>query len=160
MRMSLWRRMAVLAGTVLAAFSARTQDLPEIRVGTLEFGTVNWELEVIGDGLDRENGFVLSPVVLADKDAAAIAFQSGEVDAIVTDWIWVARQRAEGRDFTFVPYSVAVGALMADPATGIRSIADLKGKRIGIAGGPDDKSWVLRSEEHTSELQSLMRNSY
>src|SRR3546814_17185856 len=100
MRMSLWRGMAVLAWALLAAFSARAQeDLPEIRVGTLEFGTVNWELEVIGDGLDRENGFVLTPIVLADKDAAAIAFQSGEVDAIVTDWIWVARQRAEGRDF-------------------------------------------------------------
>jgi NitT/TauT family transport system substrate-binding protein len=118
-------------------------ELPHIRVGTLQFGTVNWELEVIRQGLDRAKGFVLEPVVLADKDATAIALQAGDVDAIVTDWIWVARQRAAGRDYTFVPYSLAVGALMADPAKGINEVKDLAGKRIGIAGGPDDKSWVL-----------------
>src|SRR3546814_112219 len=29
-----------------------------------------------------------------------------------------------------------------------------------IEARPDIRSWLLRSEEHTSELQSLMRNSY
>jgi NitT/TauT family transport system substrate-binding protein len=127
---------------IILSFSPASAD-PEVRVGTLQFGTVNWELGVIGDGIDRKHGFTLKPVVLADKDATSIALLSGEVDAIVTDWIWVAKQRSLGRDFTFVPFSRSVGALMVDPAKGYKSLADLKGKSLGIAGGANDKSWVL-----------------
>jgi len=71
---------------------------------TLQFGTVNWELSVIADGLDRKHGFTMRQVVLADKDATSIALLSGDVDAIVTDWIWVAKQRSIGHMFTFVPF--------------------------------------------------------
>lgn len=122
---------------------AAAADLPTVRVGTLKFGTVNWELQLLADGLDRKHGFVLDRLVLADREAGSIALLSGDVDVIVTDWIWVAKQRALGRDFTFVPFSRSVGAVMADPATGIKSIADLKGRSIGVAGGASDKSWVL-----------------
>jgi len=141
--------MAKLGSLVFAVFSllilslGAAQAAPEVRVGTLQFGTVNWELAVIGDGIDAEHGFTLKPVVLADKDATSVALLSGEVDAIVTDWIWVAKQRSLGRDFTFVPFSRSVGALMVDPAKGYKSLGDLQGKRLGIAGGASDKSWVL-----------------
>jgi NitT/TauT family transport system substrate-binding protein len=104
---------------------------------------VNWELKVIADGIDRKHGFTLTRVDFADKEATSIALQSGEVDVIVTDWIWVASQRKLGHSFTFVPFSRSVGAVMAEPATGIRTVADLAGRSIGIAGGPSDKSWVL-----------------
>lgn len=144
MTLRIGRRGALIGGAMLAAPSLlRAQEPPRVRVGTLQFGTVNWELAVIGDGLDRRHGFALEPLVLADKDATAVAFQSGAVDLIVTDWIWVARQREAGRDVTFVPFSLTVGALMADPKTGIRTIQHLPGKRLGVAGGEDDKSWVL-----------------
>lgn len=141
--------LAVLFPAVLslAGLSPGSQalaaDLPAVRVGTLKFGTVNWELQLLRDGLDRKHGFVLSPAVFADRDATSIALLAGDVDVIVTDWIWVAKQRALGRDFTFVPFSRSVGAVMADPAAGIRSVGDLKGRRIGVAGGASDKSWVL-----------------
>src|SRR4051812_42516390 len=127
---------------IMTGFGA-AQAAPEVRVGTLQFGTVNWELGVIGDGIDRKHGFALQPVVLADKDATSVALLSGDVDAIVTDWIWVAKQRSLGRDFTFVPFSRSVGALMVDPARGYKTIGDLKGKALGVAGGATDKSWVL-----------------
>jgi len=141
--------MARFSTLLLAAFSliiaafAPAQAAPEIRVGTLQFGTVNWELGVIGDGIDQKHGFTLKPVVLADKDATSVALLSGDVDAIVTDWIWVAKQRSLGRDFTFVPFSRAVGALMVDPTKGYKTLGDLKGHSLGVAGGPSDKSWVL-----------------
>jgi NitT/TauT family transport system substrate-binding protein len=118
-------------------------DAPPVKVGTLKFGTVNWELKVIADGLDEKHGFALTRVDFADKEATSIALQSGEVDVIVTDWIWVASQRKLGHKFTFVPFSRSVGAVMADPKKGIKTVADLAGKSIGIAGGPTDKSWVL-----------------
>ena len=122
---------------------AAATQAPEIKVGTLKFGTVNWELKVIADGLDEKHGFTLTRVDFADKEATSIALQSGEVDVIVTDWIWVASQRKLGHTFTFVPFSRSVGAVMAEAATGIRTVADLAGRSIGIAGGPSDKSWVL-----------------
>jgi NitT/TauT family transport system substrate-binding protein len=145
----MWSAMAKLSTLVLAAIAligisfGAAQAGPEVRVGTLKFGTVNWELGVISDGVDQKHGFTLKPVVLADKDATSVALLSGDVDAIVTDWIWVAKQRSLGRDFTFVPFSRSVGALMVDPAKGYKTIGDLKGKTLGVAGGATDKSWVL-----------------
>jgi NitT/TauT family transport system substrate-binding protein len=135
--------IAFAALSLIALSFGPVRAASEVRVGTLQFGTVNWELGVIGDGLDRQHGFTLKPVVLADKDATSVALLSGEVDAIVTDWIWVAKQRSLGRDFTFVPFSRSVGALMVDPAKGYKKLGDLEGKSLGIAGGASDKSWVL-----------------
>jgi NitT/TauT family transport system substrate-binding protein len=67
----------------------------------------------------------------------------GETDVIVTDWIWVSRQRNSGADYTFSPYSRQVGSIVVPEDSAIKSLADLKGKKIGIAGGPTDKSWIL-----------------
>lgn len=117
---------------------------PTIRIGVLQFGTVNWTLDVIREhGFDQEQGIILEVVGLANKDATAVALQGGAVDMIVTDWIWVSRMRSERRDFTFVPYSMTVGAVMVGPDSGIAEIGDLAGKRLGVAGGPVDKSWLL-----------------
>ena len=77
------------------------------------------------------------------KRATSVALQGGGADVIVTDWIWVSRQRAEGRDYAFAPYSLSVGALMVRPDSGIAELADLTGRKVGIAGGPVDKSWLL-----------------
>jgi NitT/TauT family transport system substrate-binding protein len=82
-------------------------------------------------------------VPLASGDASTVALQGGAVDVIVSDWIWVTRQRAEGLTYSFAPYSNAVGSVMVKADSGIRSVADLKGKSIGINGGPYDKTWLL-----------------
>lgn len=112
---------------------------PAIRVGLLRFGTVSWEIDVI-----RTHGLAaVVPQELAAPQAAQIALQAGQVDAIVVDWMWVARQRATGADWSFVPFSNAVGALVAPEASPVRSVADLVGRRLGIAGSPLDKSWLI-----------------
>lgn len=117
---------------------------PEIRIGVLQYGTVNWELEVMQrHGLAEREGVRLKIVPLALKDAASVALLGGAVDMIVSDWLWVARQRAENRDFTFAPYSRTVGNIMVRPDAGVQRFADLRGKRLGVAGGPLDKSWLL-----------------
>ena len=47
-------RLAQRSSVALASWTARAQDLGTIKVGVLEFGTVNWELDVIKHhGLDR-----------------------------------------------------------------------------------------------------------
>ncbi|WP_135078874.1 ABC transporter substrate-binding protein [Terasakiella sp. SH-1] len=119
-------------------------QVPSLRAGVLKFGTVNWELQTIkAYGLDKAEGFNLEIVPFAGKQASVTALYGDAVDVIVNDWIWVARQRHEGRHFSFIPYSRMVGAMMADPKDQIKSLPDLTGKKIGIAGGPVDKSWLL-----------------
>src|SRR5690606_9323803 len=85
----------------------------------------------------------LQVLPLGSKNAVSVALQGGAVDLIVSDWIWVSRQRAAGRPYTFVPYSVATGAVVVRPDAGIEELADLQGRRLGVAGGPVDKSWLL-----------------
>ena len=120
------------------------QDLPKLRAAMLATGTVNWEISTIQHHeLDGRNGFQLSVLAYADNGATRVAFEGGEADVMVADWIWVARQRAAGKDYVFLPYSLAVGGLMVKADSGIETLPDLKGLKIGIAGGPVDKSWLI-----------------
>lgn len=151
-------RIALVA-LVCASTQLQAAEPATVRVGILQFGTVSWELEVMErEGFAEREGIRLEIVPLALKDAANVAIQGEAVDIIVNDWIWVARQRAEGRDFTFVPYSMAVGGLMVRPDLGAHTLADLRGKRLGVAGGPLDKSWLLlqgmASQEHGIDLNA------
>ena len=128
----------------LGVLAANEKPLVPIRIGVLEFGTVNWELQVIQSReLAKKRGIDLQIVALASGDASTIALQGGAVDMIVSDWIWVSRQRAESRLYSFAPYSNAVGSVMVKSDSGIRTVADLKDKKLGIAGGPADKTWLL-----------------
>lgn len=137
--------MAALASLVLPLIAVSAAHAGEtVKLGVLKFGTVNWELAALKHHkFDTKNGFELEVVPFAGKDASTVAFLGGEVDAIVTDWLWVSRMRSEGRDYTFVPYSSAVGAIMVPGDSDVNSLADLKGKKVGVAGGPLDKSWLM-----------------
>ena len=145
-RLTLGMLVALLLLPLGAFGAANAGDTPltTVRVGVLEFGTVNWELEVIQSReLAKKRGINLVVVPLASSDASTVALQGGAVDMIVSDWIWVSRQRAESNLYAFAPYSNAVGALMVRSDSGIRQLADLRDKKLGIAGGPFDKSWLL-----------------
>jgi NitT/TauT family transport system substrate-binding protein len=109
-----------------------------------QFGTVSWELDVVRHhGLDKKRGFTLEVQPFAQAESADVGLMGGAVDGIVEDWLWVARQRGEGVPMTFLPYSSSIGALMIRPDRGIASLTDLKGKKLGVAGGPLDKSWLI-----------------
>jgi len=117
---------------------------PEVRVGVLKFGTVNWEIDVIKHHqLDKKFQFDLTVTALASKNASAVALQSKAVDIILSDWLWVNRQRFEQRMYTMYPTSMATGGLYVSANSAVKSLADLKGKKVGIAGGAVDKSWLL-----------------
>jgi NitT/TauT family transport system substrate-binding protein len=110
----------------------------------LASGTVNWEISTIkAQELDRKNGFELAVQDYADNGATRVAFEGDEADTMVADWIWVANQRAAGKDYVFIPYSRAIGGLVVREDSGIKALPDLSGKKIGIAGGPLDKSWLI-----------------
>ena len=119
-------------------------DLPRIKVGVLKFGTVSWELDAIRHhSLDRKNGVEVEVLDFAGEDATNVAMLAGDLDVIVSDWLWVSRQRSEGEALTLAPYSTAVGAVMVRSDSRLNQLPDLRGQKIGVAGGPLDKSWLL-----------------
>jgi NitT/TauT family transport system substrate-binding protein len=153
--------LATAAITPAAVTSARAAA--PLRIGVLRFGTVAWELDVIARH-DLAPGIAIAPVGLASSPATQTALNAGGVDMIVQDWLWVARLRARGQDWTLAPFSAAVGAVMAAPDGPVRRLADLKGRRLGIAGSPLDKSWlILRAYARRGlglDLQSATEHSF
>lgn len=150
------RRLTGAFSAALALFSATlagAQELPKVRAAVLKTGTVNWELSTItANGLDKAHGFELVMQPYADNGATRVAVEGGEADLMVVDWIWVARQRAAGKDLVAIPYSRAVGGLVVPADSPAQSLADLKGGKIGIAGGPLDKSWLILRAYAQKEL--------
>jgi NitT/TauT family transport system substrate-binding protein len=128
----------------IAASTESDAGLPAIRIGVLQFGSVAWQLDVLRRyDLARAEGIRIEVVELASNQATLVALQAGRVDTVVSDLLWVARQRATGADWAFVPYSSALGAVEVMEPSAIKSLDDLAGARLGIAGTPLDKSWLL-----------------
>ena len=146
--------------SVLIAVLIVARDLPyrsamaadRIRIAAQSTGTLAWELDILkAHGLDRQAGIDIETTELASTEAGKVALESGSVDLMLSDWLWVTRERALGDDVVFYPYSSALGAVMVPANSPIGGIADLEGKKLAIAGGPLDKSWLL--------LQALARRS-
>jgi NitT/TauT family transport system substrate-binding protein len=133
--------LCAIAGVALAQPASASN---KIKIAVLKFGTVSWVLDTIhANGLDKAEGIDLDIIPLASTQATTVGLQAGSVDIIATDWLWVSRERSSGGDFTFSPFTTALGAIMVPPNSSIKTLADLKGKRLGVAGGPLDKSWLL-----------------
>jgi NitT/TauT family transport system substrate-binding protein len=138
------RRFLLALPALLPLWASAAPEGAVVKIGVLAFGTVNWELEAIqNEGLDKKYGLRLEVQKLAGPDAGKIGLKAGGLDLIATDWIWVANQNQAGADYRFIPYSTQAGALMAPAGSAIRTVADLKGKKLGVAGGPLDKNWIL-----------------
>jgi NitT/TauT family transport system substrate-binding protein len=142
---------AFAAMIVLAAqTSAIAAD--RMRLAVQRTGTLAWELDVIRThGLDRKFDLAIETVELASTEAGKIALKGGSADLMLSDWLWVARERSLGDDLVFYPSSNTLGAVMVPAESPIREIVDLRGKKLAVAGGPLDKSWLL--------LQALARRA-
>ena len=144
------RLAALLTAFALTAALAAPCEADTIRLVVQKTGTFAWELAVIrAHGLDKQANLSIEPVELASPEAGKIALRAGNADIIVSDWLWVSRERSLGGKLTFYPYSSSVGAVMVPNASPIRTLADLKGHTLAVAGGPIDKSWLL--------LQALLK---
>lgn len=140
-------RLGLFAFLVVALASVASPEAygaQKVTVGVLKFGTVSWILDTIeANGLDTAEGIELDVIPLASTQATTVGLQGGSVDIIASDWLWVSRDRSMGGNFTFSPFTTALGAIMVPPNSPIKTLADLKGKKLGVAGGPLDKSWLL-----------------
>jgi NitT/TauT family transport system substrate-binding protein len=115
-----------------------------VRVAVQKTGTFAWELAVIrAHGLDKQANLSVHVLELASPEAGKIALRAGSADIVISDWIWVSRERGLGAKLTFYPYSSALGAVMVPASSPIQTLADLKGRKVAVAGGPIDKNWLL-----------------
>ncbi|WP_020178591.1 ABC transporter substrate-binding protein [Methylopila sp. M107] len=140
------RRVVLGAGAMLALAASlpRARAAQPLTIATLKFGTVNWLLDTIKAEAGKAGAAApFERIELASTQALTVALQAGQADLAVSDWPWAMRRRIEGETFRFAPYSSALGALMAGKDAKIEKLADLKGKKVGVAGGPIDKSWLL-----------------
>lgn len=139
-----WMHAACLAMAVLSSGTIQAAEPTPVRLGLVKFGTVAWEVETIKrQGFAAPAGLDVRVIDLANTEAGKIALLSGVVDMIVADWIWTSRQRNEGARIAFIPFSTSVGSLVVGQDAPLASLADLRGRRIGVAGGPLDKNWLL-----------------
>ncbi len=131
--------MRIAPGVRAAAAPAGT-----LRVATLKFGSLSWLLETIAaEKLAEKAGVKLELVEVATNQAGPVALLADEADVIVSDWTWAMRQRSLGQMLKFRPYSSSLGALLVAKDGPIKTLADLQGKRLGVAGSAIDKSWIL-----------------
>jgi len=137
-------KIALFGFALMLTGNGMAAEKTKIRLGVLAFGTANWELAALkNEKLLNDAAFTLDIVPMATPQAGKIALQSNAVDMIVSDWIWVSRMRSSGADYTFYPYSNTAGALLVSDNSPIETVADLSGKKLGIAGGELDKNWLL-----------------
>jgi NitT/TauT family transport system substrate-binding protein len=146
------RCLSLVLAILFASAATCAHAADRIRIAVQKTGTLAWELEIIKvHGLDKKAGLDIQITELASTEAGKIALRGGSADIILSDWLWVARERALGDAIAFYPYSSTLGAVMVPAQSSIRIIGDLRGKTIAVAGGPIDKSWLL--------LQAFARRS-
>ena len=94
-------------------------------------------------GHPRRTGSTSKPIFridvteLASPEAGKIALRAGNADIIVSDWLWVSRERGLGAKLDFYPYSSALGAVMVPASSPIKTLADLKGRKLARRRRPD-----------------------
>src|SRR5882672_11902350 len=92
-----WARAlgGAIAALALAAAPAGAADT--IRIAAQKTGTLAWELAVIrAQNLDRQAGLDIVATEFAAPEAGKIALRGGSADVIVSDLLWVSRERALG----------------------------------------------------------------
>jgi len=131
-----------LAGSVHA--QEKASDLPVLSVSVLQFGTAHWELDhLLNRELDREHGYRLELKPVANLPASRLAVTSGSVHGAVADLLWAQSRFQAGTSYFYIPFSSQIGDIVVEENSTIRSVADMADKRIGVAGGPDSKGWIL-----------------
>src|ERR1700738_5625766 len=103
----------VLTAIVMFAGAANAAAADRIRLAVQRTGTLAWELDVIRThGLDRKLHLAIETVELASTEAGKIALKSGSADLMLSDWLWVARERSLGDGLVVFASFSTVGAVM------------------------------------------------
>ncbi len=145
---------------VLLPLCAQAQELPVLTLSVLQFGTPHWELEHLKrQQLDSANGFQLRVRLVADVPASRLALSSGSADGAVSDLLWAQARYQAGAAYRYLPFSAQIGEVLVPTGSAIRQLADLRGKRLGVAGGPDGLGWRLLQQAAAKQGIDLAREA-
>jgi NitT/TauT family transport system substrate-binding protein len=153
MRAPAGRRYAAAAAAAALAVALSGSPPPAagaaapIRVALEAGGTLAWALRVMQlTGIDRRDHLAIEAIPFATKSAAETALRGRAVDVKVDDWLFVSWARAEGLRVQAVDaFSRAVGGVVVRAGSPMRTIADLRGRRIAVTGLADKSYLVLRA---------------
>src|SRR5260370_30792920 len=142
--MKFFVRVRLAAAAFAVAQAASCYGAETIRLAVQKTGTLAWELAVIrAHDLDKQADLSIEVTELASAEAGKIALRAGNADMMLSDWLWGSRERALSAKLTFYPYSSALGAVMVPDASPIRNLADLKSRKLAVAGGPIVEALLL-----------------
>lgn len=145
---------------VLLPLCAQAQELPVLTLSVLQFGTPHWELEHLKrQQLDRANGFELRVRLVAGVPASRLALSSGSADGAVSDLLWAQARFEAGAAYRYLPFSAQIGEVLVPAGSAIHQLADLRGKRLGVAGGPDGLGWRLLQQAAVRQGIDLAREA-
>ena len=128
---------AAIAGSALLATSAGAEapkgDGSTIRLMSNPVGTQSYPPFVIKKfELDKKYGFNLEVIPFTNPQASVAALQSESIEAVVQDWISLARLRNQNVPVIGVaPFLSYVNTVLLPADSEIKTLADFKGKRIG-----------------------------
>ena len=138
------QHLRVPLAVALAFITTSAIAADRIRLAVQRTGTLSWELEIIRThGLDKKADLDIQAIELATPEAGKVAIKGGSADMFLSDWLYVSRERALGDAMQFYPSTSTLGGVMVPANSPIKEVADLKGKKLAVAGGPIDKSWLL-----------------
>ena len=121
--MKLFVRTLLVAAVFAFGQAAACHGAQTIRIASQKTGTFAWELAVIrAHGLDKQADLSIEVIELASPEAGKIALRAGNANIIVSDWLWVSRERAVGAKLKFYPYSSALGAVVVPASSSITRV--------------------------------------
>ncbi len=133
--------ICAIAGVALAQPAHASN---KVKLGVLKFGTVSWAARHHPGQRPRQGRRHRARHRAAGKHPGHHRRPAERLGRHHRHGLAVGIARAQQRrDFTFSPFTTALGAIMVPPNSPIKTLGDLKGKRLGVAGGPLDKSWLL-----------------
>jgi NitT/TauT family transport system substrate-binding protein len=126
------------------ASAAGGDGLTTVRPVVIE-GAQQFPLTVMdSQGFAAKHGIKVDPIKVASPEAAYTQFQTDDFQLGLGAWTKAAQMRAAGKHLTNA-YGVTgyTNDVLVKSDSPIKSIADLKGKKIGLFGGPGSGTSLL-----------------
>lgn len=138
-------------GQALAAAAAPKAEKTRQATVKVTFidGTQSFPLLVMQTkGIADKYGLKLEENKVAGPQGLATVMQTGNFQVTFRGWLSTAMMRSKGhKPIVVFPLTGYTDDVVARADSPLKSIADLKGKRIGISGGPATESvWLFRLE--------------
>jgi NitT/TauT family transport system substrate-binding protein len=140
-----------LLGVVAAQGAQQQQEGQEevhtVNIGMQATGTFSWVIFAMQHyGFDKQYHLKLNVKKLASKSASKLALRAGAVDIVVDDFIGAQILHDSGVPVHVIyPYSKATGGVVVKEDSNIKSVADLKGKKIAASALNDKSLLILRA---------------